>query len=49
MDTILFLAHTEADGTLSRAALEALAAATSLAHELSGANMAVGLVGGRIV
>ncbi len=46
MDTILFLAHTEADGTLSRAALEALAAATSLAHELSGANMAVGLVGG---
>src|ERR1051325_282894 len=34
METILFLAHTEADGTLSRTTLEALAAAQSLGGDL---------------
>jgi len=44
METILFLAHTEADGTLSKAALETLSAALALIRELSGASVAVGLV-----
>ena len=42
-DTILFLAHTEADGSLSRIALEALAAAKSV-----GETPTVGLVGGDV-
>ena len=45
MDTILFLAHTEADGTLPRAACEALTAARDLAAALGGAGFAAGLVG----
>lgn len=40
MEKILFLAHTEPDGSLGKAALEALAAAVSLGGELT-----VGLVG----
>ena len=40
METILFLAHTEADGTLAKPALEALGAARSL-----GGNLVVGLIG----
>ncbi|HEX8909413.1 MAG TPA: electron transfer flavoprotein subunit alpha, partial [Anaeromyxobacteraceae bacterium] len=36
MDTILFLSHTEQDGTLSRAALEALTAARALAEGAKG-------------
>ena len=36
MDTILFLAHTEADGTLGKAALEALGAAVELKQPLNG-------------
>ncbi len=40
MENILFLAHTESDGTLAKPALEALAAAVSLGGELT-----VGLVG----
>jgi electron transfer flavoprotein alpha subunit len=40
METILLLAHTEADGTLARPALEALAAVKSLGGEFM-----VGLVG----
>jgi len=39
-ETILFLAHTEADGSLSRIALEALAAAKSL-----GGTLVAGLIG----
>jgi electron transfer flavoprotein alpha subunit len=35
VDKILFLAHTEADGTLGKAALEALAAALSLGGEVT--------------
>ncbi len=42
-ETILFLAYTEADGSLSRTALEALAAAESLDGDLI-----VGLVGGTV-
>ncbi len=44
METILFLAHTEADGTLAKAALEALGAATDLSKQLS-VPLAVGLYG----
>ncbi len=43
MEPILFLAHTESDGTLARSALEALAAALSL-----GGAVTVGLVGAAV-
>ena len=45
MDTILLLAHTEADGTLPKAAYEALTAAKNLARDLKGATLAAGLIG----
>jgi electron transfer flavoprotein alpha subunit len=45
MDTILFLAHAEADGTLPKAAYEALTAAKNLARDLKGATLAAGLIG----
>lgn len=45
METILFLAHTETDGTLAKPALEALGAAKSLADGLSGSSFIVGLLG----
>jgi len=45
METILFLAHTEADGTLAKPALEALGAAKSLGVALAGSKLVVGLVG----
>lgn len=44
METILFVAHTEEDGSLQKAALEALTAARTLAKDL-GAGLAVGLFG----
>ncbi|GAB7023961.1 electron transfer flavoprotein subunit alpha/FixB family protein [Salidesulfovibrio brasiliensis] len=44
MSTILYLAHTEADGTLGRNALEALTAAKALADGM-GAELAAGIVG----
>ncbi|WP_243366251.1 electron transfer flavoprotein subunit alpha/FixB family protein [Fundidesulfovibrio soli] len=44
MDKILFVAQTECDGSLSKASLEALTAAKTLAEQL-GAPLAVGLVG----
>ncbi|MDY7001420.1 MAG: hypothetical protein SVS15_06525, partial [Thermodesulfobacteriota bacterium] len=44
MEKILFIAHTEADGSLAPAALETLGAAVSLTSELS-AELGVGLVG----
>jgi electron transfer flavoprotein alpha subunit len=47
MDTVLFLAATEPDGTLGRAALEALAAARQLAAGLA-APLAVGLFGAKV-
>ena len=48
METILFLAHTEDDGSLSRAALEALTGAMELHRQRAGAAFAVGLIGGDI-
>ena len=45
METILFLAHTEADGALARPALEALGAARSLQAALPGATLLAGLLG----
>lgn len=45
METILFLAHTEADGALTRATLEALTSAKTLAQNLGGLPLTVGLVG----
>ena len=44
METILFLSHTESDGSLSKAALEALGAAVEFAID-SGSTLAVGLFG----
>ena len=46
METILFLAHTEIDGSLGKPALEALTAARSLASGLAGSRLIAGLVGG---
>jgi electron transfer flavoprotein alpha subunit len=43
-DTLLFLAHTEDDGTLSKATLEGLSGAVTFAGEL-GAPLSLGLVG----
>ena len=48
METILFLAHTEADGTLGKAALETLGAARNLAVSLAGSSFTVGLVGASV-
>ncbi len=45
METILYLAHTEADGSLPKIALEALGAARAMADALSGATLSAGLVG----
>ncbi len=48
METILFLAHTEADGSLGNAALETLEAACSLAAGLAGSRLIAGLAGGDV-
>ena len=48
METILFLSHTEADGTLGRGALEALGAARSLAGSLPGSAFVAGLTGASV-
>lgn len=45
METILYLAHTEADGSLAKSALEALGAAKTLADGLGDASLVVGLIG----
>lgn len=45
METILVLLHTDADGSLPRAAREALQAGSTLAESLGGATFVVGLVG----
>jgi electron transfer flavoprotein alpha subunit len=44
METILFLAHTEADGSLAKIALETLTGAAGAAKEVGG-NLVVGLIG----
>ena len=46
METILFLAHTEADGTLAKPALEALGTAVNLKNSLPGATLLAGFIGG---
>jgi len=48
METILFIAHTEADGLLARPALEALGAALDLAGALPGSKLIVGLYGAQV-
>ena len=48
METLLFLAHTEIDGSLGKAALEALTAARSLVTGLAGSPLIAGLVGGGV-
>ena len=48
METILFLAHTEADGSLGKAALESLGAAKTLASASAGSPLVVGLVGATV-
>jgi electron transfer flavoprotein alpha subunit len=45
METILALVHTEADGQLSKMALEAVGAAVTLAGQLSGSALMVGICG----
>lgn len=45
METILYLAATEADGTLSKPSLEAASAAQALAKALGGAKLLAGLFG----
>lgn len=45
METILFLASTEADGSLSKAALEALETAKTLNQSVAGSSLVVGLFG----
>ncbi|MGO8839263.1 MAG: electron transfer flavoprotein subunit alpha/FixB family protein [Limisphaerales bacterium] len=45
METILVLAHTEADGSLAKSAREALHAARTLNKSLAGSSLVVGLVG----
>jgi electron transfer flavoprotein alpha subunit len=45
METILLLAHTEADGSLAQSALEALGAAKALTAGIPGSKLVIGLVG----
>jgi len=45
METILFLAHTEEDGSLAKSALETLSAAVDLKNKLTGSKLAVGVIG----
>ena len=45
MESILYLAHTESDGSLSNGALEGLSGAVQLAAKLEGATFSVGLIG----
>jgi electron transfer flavoprotein alpha subunit len=44
-ETVLFLGHTESDGTLGKAGLEALEGARALTQALAGATLVAGLVG----
>jgi len=48
METILFVAHTEADSLLAKPALEALGAAIELAAALPGSSFVVGLYGAQV-
>ncbi len=48
METILVLAHTEADGSLARSVREALHAAATLHKSLAGSKLVVGLIGDKV-
>ncbi len=48
METILFLAHAEADGSLGRAALETLTGAVRLQQQLPDAKLVAGCLGGDV-
>lgn len=48
METILFLAHTEPDGSLAKPALEALGTAQQLTASLPGATLMAGLIGASV-
>lgn len=48
METILFLAFTEADGSLAQPALETLAAAQSLVAAIPGSKLVAGLIGANV-
>ena len=48
METILFLAHTEDDGSLSRAALETLTGVVELHGQLPGSRFVAGFIGGDV-
>ncbi len=48
METILILAHTEADGSLVKSAREALAAGRKMNKAVAGSNLVVGLVGAAV-
>ncbi|MDP6777566.1 MAG: electron transfer flavoprotein subunit alpha [Candidatus Latescibacteria bacterium] len=48
MERILLLAHTQDDGTLPKAALEALGASIEVSGALAGSTVAVGLIGGEV-
>ena len=45
MDTVLYLANTQSDGSLDKGALEALTAAKALSEQLEGASLCVAVVG----
>ena len=48
METILFLATTDADGSLGKPALEALGAAVNINNALAESSLVVGLVGEQV-
>ena len=48
MEKILFLAHTEADGSLPNVAREALSAAVNLMNQMTGSTLTVGLIGAEV-
>ncbi len=48
METILFVAHTEENGSLAKVALEALGTAVDLKHKMTGSKLLAGLVGGNV-
>ncbi len=45
IETILFVAHTEEDGSLGRAALECLTGAVELHRQIAGASLVAGVIG----
>ena len=45
MEIILLLVHVEADGSLAKPALEALTAARTIRHQITGSTLTVGLIG----